>query len=144
MQITKDSQLAYKKKRKDIPKGTKKEEPVQVFCEYYLKLKGIDFIRIPDQLWFWIKNKCPQWLLMVCSKYLAGWCDVIPIIPISDKYGLVCMVECKSQKGKLHGKQKNMAKRLNYQIVRSEEDVIKTIEEFIKEAEKIKNILTEQ
>jgi len=139
--LSKKKQLAYKSKRKDTPPGAKKEDAVQCAVNEILEMKQIDYIRIPDHLWFWIKTKCPTWLLMLCSKHLAGWCDNIPIIPVTPKYGLVCLLECKSAKGKTHGKQKRMAKRLNYQIIRSPEDAVKVIMQFEKDAEKIKELL---
>ena len=133
------------KNRKTInSEPVKKESDLQLFVDKYLEMKMVDYIRIPDYLWWWLKTKCPMWLLKLCSKHLAGWCDNIPIIPITKECGLVCLIENKSSKGKLHGKQKKMANRLNYHVVRSENEAIETINKFIEDAESIKKILGEK
>ena len=142
--IPKSKQLAYKKKRKDIPKGCETEAPVQSFCDEYLEMKGIKFLRIPDRLWFWIRTKCPVWLAKECSKFMAGWCDNMAFIPLTDKYLLACPIENKSRTGKSRGKQKKYSKILNYQYATSPEDIIKIVERFIKDVEKIKKICNEK
>ena len=142
--FSKKKQLAYKNKKQPKPEGWDKENPVQKFAEHYLELKGIAYIRIPDELWMFLMSswsKAPEWLKKLCSKYLAGWSDLIPIIPITDKYGLVCLIECKSKKGKLHGKQKRMARELNYQIIRNDEQTIKEVNDFIKFSDDLKDKL---
>jgi len=142
--FSKNKQLAYKNKRKDIPKGAKTEAPVQSATNGILENMQIPFFRVPDRLWFWLKTKCPAWLLKDCSKHLAGWPDNMAFIPITNKYLLACPIECKSRTGKMQGKQKKLGTKLNYQIPRSSDDALEIITAFIKDAEIIREKILEK
>ena len=138
----------YFKKPKPKPEGSETESPVQEFLNKYLALKGLKNFRIPDLLfasmkWALIKKVIYPHVYSGIMKRLIGWPDNMVYAQLTDKYLIACPIECKSSTGKTHGKQKVMSKLLNYQIPRSPNEVVKIVEEFIKDAEKIRTILKE-
>ena len=140
MQITKKSQLAYRTKRKK-PKVYIKESGLQLQCNDYLAIKRIKYFRIPDWLWKWLAKSMPEEILIQLRSMWGGLSDNTASIPISDKYSLTLHLELKSTKGKLHGKQKVMAKELPIQISRTPEESMKIIDSFIDEASWLKALL---
>jgi len=104
----------------------KDEDRLQAQCEEYLEIQKIPYLHIPNQAF--------QGKRTVASKYLKGWPDLM----IFDKglksnagINLVLFIELKTAKGKTTQGQTNRMKNLNCQIVRSLDDFIKAVEEFI-------------
>jgi hypothetical protein len=126
--LSKKAQLSYRRKRKDIPRGYDKEEPMQMFADTYLESHRIPYIRIPDNMWGWIMRFAPQWVKNICSKHLAGWPDNMPVKPIAPGFGLVCFIENKSKTGQLQGKQKKMSDEFGYIVCRTPEDFVEAME----------------
>lgn len=127
--LSKKKQLAYKQKRKN-PKVTISESALQKQCDDTLDGYRIIYLRIPNWVWKWLKQNAPVSLMNYMSTRFAGMPDSIAIKPLKGKYNLALCLELKTEKGRLHGKQKRWAKELNVQISRSPEDTIKEIEEF--------------
>lgn len=140
MKLSKENQRY--KRRAEVKKGFSKEASIQKFVDDYLKIKQIDYIRIPDALWSFIKRYAPPGIQAIIARDLAGWSDNIPFVKITDKFFIGCFMENKSFKGKLHGKQKTMSDRLNYQIIRTPEDAMELIEELNQTAEKLKEYMS--
>lgn len=142
--ISKSEQLNYKNK-KPKKEGSKTESPVQDFIDEYLKILSLDNFRVPDSFWRYIHNpynKIKIHIKAMCSKAFSGWCDNMVFEVLNDKYLIAMPLEAKSKTGKLNGnKQRNMAKRLNYQIPRSPEQAKEMIDTFVKDAEMYREIL---
>jgi len=149
MQITKQSQTGrYGKQGKATRKksvGSKTEAPVQSACDDILVMKHIDYIRFPDGFWQYIHNpinKIKMYFKALCSKSFAGWADNTAFIPISDKYSLCVFIENKSRTGRFNGnEQRNKAKRLNYLVPRSPQEVAEVIKDFEDTAHMLKEYL---
>jgi len=94
------------------------EKALQAFVDDFLALKGVQFIRIPDRVY--------QTGLMQ-----GGVPDNICVIPIKgSKFCKCLMLECKT-KSQLHGKQVQAAHDQNWAIVRTPEQAMEIIQEFI-------------
>lgn len=149
MEFSKKKQLAYKKNKiKEVdPNATDLESPVQAAIDKYVELKGIEFFRVPDSFWAWIKNrknKVPVHIQKLVSSFLKGWADKMLFKPIGDKYVLGCFIEAKSKTGGFSSaEQKRKAYALNYQIPRSPEKAIEIIIEYEKFHEKLEKLIKE-
>lgn len=146
LKFSKEKQLG--KKMKKINKtGAKTETPVQNFIDNYLKCKGLFYLRFPDGFWQYIHNpinKIKVYFKKLCSDSFAGYPDNMVFENLTDKYLIALPIEAKSKTGKLNGnKQKRYAKKLNYQIPRSEDEARILVDNFEKDIEKIKKILKE-
>ncbi len=142
---------SFFKKPKAKPKGSKTEAPVQAALDTFLELKGLYYFRIPDLVFKVLlkeirNSKNVYWQIQIKKLLLTlkGWPDNMVHIPLNYKdkqYILSCPIECKSATGTTHGKQKDMARDLNYQIPRSPEQAMEIVNQFIKGAEIIKGVL---
>ncbi|MCD6106803.1 MAG: VRR-NUC domain-containing protein, partial [Caldisericaceae bacterium] len=113
---------SYTKKRKKASNKTP-ESALQKFCEDYLELNGIAYIRIPDHVYSFIFSSSiiPVWIKKLVAAYLAG----LPDLTILLKDGRYICVELKSQTGKLRGNQKrfrNMVGSDNFFVVKTPEE----------------------
>jgi len=132
-------------KHRDKKQGSELEAPVQECIDDCVKLFSMDSFRVTDSFWRWIHNPAngvrPQDKKM-CSKLFAGWPDTMIFEQLTDKYLIVLPLEAKSRTGRFNGnKQRNMAKRLNYQVPRSPEQAMEMIVKFRKEAERLRELL---
>jgi hypothetical protein len=155
MQITKKDQLKYRNKRKGKPGLNISESLLQKQCDDYLALKGLYYIRIVDGVWNGLNYVMKElaikrWynLLSVVKNVLqalknrfAGATDNTVLIGLNEKYSLALSLELKSKKGKKHGKQKTVAKKIPVQESRTPEETMGIINQFIKDAEIIKSII---
>jgi hypothetical protein len=144
--LSKTKQVGRYGKKSPPPKeGSATEAPVQAALDLYAELKELRSFRIPDNIWTWIhnpKSKVPVYVKKMFSEALAGWPDKIVFIPLTDKYLLACPIEAKSRTGTWSSKkQKLMGEEMNYQIPRSADQAIAVLNNFIKDAEKIKKII---
>ena len=111
----------------------KDEARLQSQCEEYLEIHKIPYLHIPNQAF--------QGKRTVASKYLKGWPDLMIFsyfhFPEDENnfchvpYNHALFIELKTAKGKVTQGQENRMKNLNCQIVRSLDDFIKVVEEFI-------------
>ena len=111
----------------------KDEDRLQAQCEEYLEIQKIPYLHIPNQAF--------QGKRTVASKYLKGWPDLMIFsrfhFPEDENifchvpYNHALFIELKTAKGKTTQGQTNRMKNLNCQIVRSLDDFIKAVEEFI-------------
>lgn len=153
-ELSKKEFRSFFKEPKKTKKGSKTEAPVQAALNYYLDLKGIDYFRIPDELFTFLiyhlekairEHRVSEEIkIKKLLKTLKGWPDNMVHIPLTEKYLLSCPIECKSDKGKMHGEQKNKGRRLNYQIPRSEKEAIGIVERFLADFDSIENILNKE
>jgi len=113
------------------------ESKLQKLADDYLEWNGVENIRIPDFVWRWIARKAPEGVKIALRKALGGIPDNTCLIPINGLYSLCLSLELKAKKGVLHGKQKNKAKKLSWQIARSPEEIMRIIDKFIFDAAKM-------
>ena len=139
---------SFFKKPKAKPKGSKTEAPVQAALDTFLELKGLYYFRIPDLVFKILlkelrKSTNIYWQIQIKKLLLTlkGWPDNIAFIPLNDKYLIAVPIECKSATGTTHGRQKNMARDLNYQITRSPEEAMEIVNLFVKDAKEISDKL---
>ena len=135
MNLSKKKQLAYRGNKIPSLKNTNltlkvPESALQKQAEDYLDAFQIDYIRVPDNFFKWVKMKAPNYIQIAFFKIFGGIPDLQITAPINDKYNLCLMVELKSKVGRLHGKQIRNAKRQKWQISRSVDDTIRIIDEF--------------
>lgn len=135
--IPKSKQLAYRNKRRDRPAWAGSESSLQKFTNDYLEWHGLDFIRIPDQFFRWLNAVAPEWAKIAFNRAFRGIADNVVFYPIGD-YSLCLHLELKSAKGTLHGKQKPNARRQNWHIGRSPEEVKEIINQFVTVAESMR------
>jgi len=147
MEIRKSDQLAYKKKRKKpVLKIT--EKAIQKQANDLLDAHRIRYLRIEDWVWTWLngchvelngcggtvlKKNVPIEILTELTRRFGGMPDNVCLIP-AGKYCLALMMELKSAKGKIHGRQKHWPA---VQISRSPDETIEMVNQFIEDAEEI-------
>ena len=136
--LSKNAQLKYRTKRKN-PAVIIKESQLQRQCDDYLEAFRIRYIRIPDGVWGYLAYKASESVKIWFRKIFGGIPDNICILPINEKYNLCLALELKTKTGKLHGKQKHWSKELAVQISRSPEDTMQIIDEFVKEADRLRD-----
>ena len=148
LKFSKKSQLEYKGKKKPKKEGSKTEAPVQAFINTYLNLKGLDFFRVPDKFWRWVHNPYSKMKIqykVMCSDAFSGWPDNMIFEVLTDKYLIALPLEAKSRTGKFNGnRQRNMGKRMHYQIPRSGEQARKIIDKFMKDTEKLRDFIEKE
>ena len=128
LEFSKKKQLAYQNKPRQTGLDITEDE-LQNQCNDTFDAYRIRYIRIPDWVWKWLKQNAPKHLLKVLSKIFGGMPDAIAFKK-GEKYNYALMLELKSKKGKLHGKQKHWNKEFNVEISRTPDDSIRIIEEF--------------
>lgn len=154
--LSKSSQAGRYSKKTKIKKHTIhiKESANQKFVNDYLLLKKIQNIRVSDSVWKTLHFKNPKIKMLLAKgdngandenhNGLKDVADNTCFIKISDKYSLALHGESKSTNGVLSGGQKKKARVLPYQIWRNPENVIDSIEDFIKTAELLKSFLAKK
>jgi len=130
LKFSKKKQLAYQNKPRQ-PGLDITEDELQGQCNDTFDGYRIRYLRIPDWVWKWLKQNAPKHLLKEMSKRFGGMPDAIALKK-GEKYNDALMLELKTKKGKLHGKQKDWDKEFNVEISRTPDDTIKIIEEFYK------------
>lgn len=144
MDLSKKSQLAYRKKRKKTVVKVKESE-LQKQANDLLDYLRIPYYRIPDFVWNWVKHNAPVEIVKALADSFAGKLpDNFVFTNLTDKYLIALPMELKTATGKLHGKQKTYAKRDNWQISRSPEETIELVNQFIADAALYTKILTKE
>jgi len=137
--------FAYPKMvRKSVRKSRKAKTPediIQGVVDTLLDLYHVPYLRLPANLFRGLfgNPQIPIWTKKHLKLAIAGWPDNMAFLPLDDKYCLCCMIENKSDIGKLHGMQKIRSKELPFNICRTQEDALKLIDEFKEMADKIKD-----
>ena len=137
----KKKQLAYKKKRKN-PKVSISESDNQKQCNDLLEAHQIKYLRIPDWVWGWLKHNAPVSVINELSGKFAGMPDNLPLIKLTDKYSLCLGLELKTEAGRLSTKQKRWQKEVGSIVSRSPDDNIEIVNEFMRDAEIIKGLIS--
>ena len=114
---------------------------MQDYVDDILMKAGIEFLRIPDQVWNTLKRVLKPYQVKRCAKFAKGHADNTCFIQITKNYSLCMHIENKSHTGKFTPKQEEKSKILPYRICRTPEKAQEIILDFIKDAKKIKNIL---
>jgi len=127
-------------KRKPPKKAKTLEKEIQAYVDWKIKNEGWPCIRIPDALYkavFRAGNNIPPHVGNIISQYLTGLPDNIVCLGMGTRFFLGCSVENKSDVGKLHGKQKEWARKLNTNLVRTRPE----IDRILKQMEKLHALL---
>lgn len=161
------------KQKSNSMKAEVPESYLQKCLDELLKYKPhIASIRIPDFIFRWLKRveKCFKSNMFVSNEWIGGLIlnsiqnrvfiriydalggkpDTTMMIQVTDKYSLACTVELKTQDkkggevGQLHGKQKVEARKVPWLILRSVDEIIETVNQFDKDAEEIKRVLSNE
>lgn len=118
------------------------EEHMQKAVNQYLELKKIDYIRIPDEIFKWIKIHTPPWIQMFFFRTFKTRPDNTVIIPIGNGIAIALLLELKTQDadgrkiGTLHGNQRFHSGE--WVVCRSVNSALMKIDEFVEIAEKLK------
>ena len=109
------------------------ERSLQSQCENYLNVKGVFYIRIPDGIYKYVfsqYSKLPKYVRAFFARFVKGIPDLTILKPYGEKYNLALCIELKTEKGRLTQGQKNVSQKINVQVKRSLEDVVKEVQEF--------------
>jgi len=104
--FSKRKQTAHKYKRKN-PIVDITESQLQKQLNDLLAAYQIRSLRIPDFCWQWLKRNAPIEILKTLTDIFGGMPDVIPLVPLDNKYSLSMPIELKVKSRKKHGKQKH-------------------------------------
>jgi hypothetical protein len=107
-----------------------KEKELQKFCDDYIKLKKLKCLRIPDGVFYLLRQTNKYFY----TKALSGFPD--NIVLIKSQYDGICyalMLENKAPKGKLRSNQEDW-----WCVCRTPEEVKQAIDNFIDFVDKIK------
>jgi hypothetical protein len=110
--ITKTDQLKYRGRKKEKPVGYETEDLIQEPTNELLDKMQVPYFRIPDSM-----------NAKDIRHALCGMADNVLMLPIGRGYCLCVNLELKSATGKMHGKQKTLARDLDYKIERTIEGV---------------------
>jgi hypothetical protein len=135
-----------KMKRVRIQKSRAAQTPesiIQNFVNTTLEAMGIPYIRLGESLLLNIfKNPAiPVHVKRHIKNSIGGWPDNTLFIPVTKRFALACLVECKSDVGDLHGKQKERAAELPFNIVRTTAQLDELLNEFRQTADYLKGDL---
>jgi hypothetical protein len=145
--------MMFQKKKWNQPEKSKTmksecpENLIQGAVEEYLTWNKIDYIRIPDGVFKWIKLNTPKWFQLFFFKTFGGRPDLTIIKPIGNGIAVSLLMELKTQDskgravGKLHGKQKHH--KDEWIICRSVDSAINEIKKFEEKVKKMKKVLRE-
>lgn len=126
-----------KKRKRKAPVLDITESQLQEQLNDLLNAHQIRYIRIPDSIWRWLKRHAPVEVVTMLSRAFGGMPDNVCMIPISDKYSLALNIELKVKGRKKRGKQKHWQSTIS----RTPDENIKLIDEFVKKAEIVKEVL---
>lgn len=139
----KHKQTAYRTKRKN-PKVKISEDAIQKQCNDMLVALRIKYFRVPNYVWLWMKHNAPIEILKALTDSFKDMPDNVCLIKITDKYALCMPLELKTESGKLNKRQGDWIKYNGGVVSRSPDESIKLVDQFIKDAEKIKEIAKEK
>lgn len=117
-----------------------KEEDIQNAVNEYLCWQKIRYFRIPDSFFKWIYINAPKPIQKWFFGMFGGMPDNLCIIPIGKGVAMTLLLELKSPKGKLHGKQKDH--KNEWIICKNIDSAIEVIDRFKAEANHIKKHCT--
>jgi len=155
-EFSKKKQLGRNYKPKNIGKLDIAEDAIQGQCNDTLNWHQIKYIRIPDWLWKALNKLLKSFagngwryglmmkIMDELSKVFGGMPDNVCFIKISDTLNLALLLELKSKKGKLHGKQNTWYRDQAVQISRDPDTTITIVQSFIEDAEKLKEIINQE
>ena len=119
-------------KKKSVVADPHPESIVQAAVDARLSFAHMPYLRLTETLLkhIFTNPTIPVHIKKILADELGGWPDNMAFIPVSDRYCLACLIENKSDKGKLHGRQKIKAAELPYNIIRSDKEAEALIADF--------------
>lgn len=121
------------------------EELIQAAVEKYIKIKRIDFFRIPDGFFSWVIINAPKNVGKWFCRMFGGKPDITLFEPIVPGVALSLLLELKTQDkkgravGKLHGRQNHH--KNDWIICRSVDQAKNVIDRFQKRANEIREFV---
>lgn len=96
------------------------ENDLQRQMDDMLEQMGVEYRRVPDGLWRWLKANCPSYIIKQLSDLWKSKPDTCMLIPIpGTKYSIACEVEIKNRKGNMSPRQAQYAERMPVTVSRS-------------------------
>jgi len=120
------------------------EASLQTYLDERLEWLHWDSYRFSDAFLAWMKNRAPAHIAKYFFSKWAGRPDTRFAIPLADGYELLCPIELKSTKGRLHGKQKGNAVAEQWKIARTPEEVDAILENALLLSKKLLNYLSKE
>lgn len=102
------------------------EELIQGQVEEFLNLRGIEYRRIPDKIWFWLKTNAPQWITKQLIMYWRGKPDLLIMFPL-EKGSYTVEIEIKTANGHMSQRQKKYSERMPVYLCRSYDECCRVI-----------------
>lgn len=142
MNLSKTSQLAYRRRRQSKPKRDGYDGPeadLQGQMDDMLEKAGVEFRRIPDGLWAWLQLHAPPYMVKQLSRCFKGKPDTMILVPIlGTPYSLCREVEIKNRRGELSTRQAEYAERMPVTISRSTDENERAMMETIEAAKTVR------
>jgi hypothetical protein len=115
---------------------TESEAHLQTQCEEWLEIQGIEYVRIPNEIYRLAANADPR-VRGAISRSFKGLPDLMIFKPCGNLPGRndALFIELKTAKGKLSGGQKTFSRHLNVLVIRSFEEFVNTVELWLNENE---------
>jgi len=139
--ISKSQQLSYRRKRK--PRQNRDgydgpESDLQSQMDDLLVKAGIEFRRIPDGLWAYLKMHAPARMIKQLTWCFKGKPDTLILVPIpGTPYSLAREVEIKNKNGEMSKEQAAYAERMPVTVSRSTADNERAVLETMAEAQRL-------
>ena len=106
------------------------EAALQEAVNDYLAGRSLRSIRIPDGVFRWVQFNAPARFRMWFNHVFGGLPDNLVLVPIpGTPYCLALCLELKTEKGRLHGRQKSEARKNNWTVARSLDEAVSAVEQ---------------
>jgi hypothetical protein len=135
--LSKKSQLAYRGRK--ARKGTLSaaiadnglrvpEAALQGQAEDMLDAIGLEWRRVPDNLWRYLKQSAPAHIVKQLADRWKGKPDLLILLPIGGGYSLCKEIEIKALRGKLSPAQEDYIARMPVEICRTPEQTMAAVD----------------
>ena len=103
------------------------EVAIEAQAEGLLDALRIEWRRVPDSLWRFLKQSAPVWITVHMAKRWKHKPDLLLLLPIGGGYSLAKEIELKSAKGKLSPGQEEYAARMPVTVCRTPDQTIAVV-----------------
>ena len=133
--LSKRKQLSHRRRRKALPDVPEvPESALQHQLEDTLAAYQVEYMRIPDGVWRWLRHNAPPYIVKALSDSFGGMPDCFARVPLDEPYYLCLGIELKSRRGTLHGKQK----KWQSVVSRSTQESLDAVAGLLEKANKLK------
>jgi hypothetical protein len=103
------------------------EVALQAQAEAMLDAYRIEWRRVPDQIWRFLKQSAPVWITVHLAKRWKHKPDLLLLLPIGEGYSLAKEIELKSAKGTMSPGQEDYAARMPVTVCRTPDQTISVV-----------------